>query len=316
MSVVTPSPSLLAVEGLRHAYRDRVVLDGVSFDVREGEIFGLLGPNGSGKSTALALLAGILPRNGGALTWRGRPLPRADRAFRSEVGVVFQRPAVDPKLSASRNLHLAGLLAGLGREVTRSRATALLEEAGLADRASDPVEQFSGGMKRKLDIARALLARPRLLLMDEPTAGLDEAAFRATWERLMAARRERGLTIIVATHRPEEAARCDRLAVIHGGRIARVATPAELQALVSRDVIALEGPEPEALRRALAERLGLDSLNHDGRVLVESEKGHEIIPRMVEALAGLRLDAVSLRRPTLADAFLKVTGHGLDGGTA
>ena len=312
MSGPAAAEALLVVNDLRQAYRDRTVLDGVSFDVREGEVFGLLGPNGSGKSTALAILSGLLARRGGTITWRGRALSGADRAFRAELGVVFQRPAVDAKLSARRNLLLAGRLAGQPPAVTRARADKLLEEAGLADRAEEPVDQFSGGMKRRLDIARALLADPKILLLDEPTAGLDEAAFRGTWERLLAARRERGLTILVATHRPDEAACCDRLAVIDQGRIARIATPTELQALVSRDVIVLEGPEPEALREALRERLGLTPMNTDGRILVECERGHELIPRIVEALAGIRLDSVSLRRPTLADAFLKITGRGLD----
>ena len=302
------TPHALEVSGLRHAWKDREVLLGLDLQVRTGEIFGLLGPNGSGKSTALAVIAGLVPRQAGEITWQGRALRVADRAFRSELGVVFQRAAVDPKLTARQNLSLAAQLHGLPRALGASRATALLEAAGLLDRADDVVSEYSGGMKRRLDLARALMHEPRLLVMDEPTAGLDEASFRETWDRLQALRRGRELTVLVATHRPDEAERCDRLAVLLRGRVQRVATPRELQVLVASDVVVLEGPEPERLRDEIAARFQMTCLLDEGRVLVESEKGHELIPRLVEGLAGLRIDSVSLRRPTLADAFLKVTG--------
>ena len=307
----TSSEPVLTVSGLRHRWKDREVLLGLDLAVRRGEIFGLLGPNGSGKSTALAVLAGLVPRQGGEVTWEGRPLRGADRAFRSELGVVFQRAAVDPKLTARQNLALAARLHGIGGGLARDRATALLDAAGLLDRADDVVGEFSGGMKRRLDLARALMHEPRLLVMDEPTAGLDEASFRETWDRLEALRRGRELTVLVATHRPDEAERCDRLAVLLRGRVERVATPRELQVLVARDVVVLEGPEPQRLRDEIVSRFQMECLLDEGRVLVESEKGHELIPRLVEGLQGLRIDSVSLRRPTLADAFLKVTGRQL-----
>ena len=301
----------LSVRGLRHRFKDRPVLEGLDLDVRRGEIFGLLGPNGSGKSTALAVVAGLLPRQEGSIRWNGRELSAADRAFRTELGVVFQRPAVDPKLTAMQNLVLAGSLHGMPSSLRRERAAALLDAAGLGDRARDIVGEFSGGMKRRLDLARALVHGPRLLVMDEPTAGLDEASFRETWERVERMRAGRDVTVLVATHRPDEAQRCDRLAVIAGGRIERVATPLELQSMVSKDVIVLECREADRLQAEVAQRFSLVVLREGDRVLVESERGHELIPRLVEGLADFRLDAVSLRRPTLADAFLKITGRQL-----
>lgn len=301
----------LSVRGLRHRFQDRAVLEGLDLDVRRGEILGLLGPNGSGKSTALAVIAGLLPRQEGSITWNGRELSGADRAFRAETGVVFQRPAVDPKLTALQNLVLAGSLHGLAPSVRRERAARLLDAAGLADRAHDVVGEFSGGMKRRLDLARALVHEPRLLVMDEPTAGLDEASFRETWERVGGMRAGRDVTVLVATHRPDEAQRCDRLAVIAAGRIERVATPQELQSMVSRDVVVLEGREASRLEVEVSRRFSLTVLREGDRVLVESERGHELIPRLVEGLGDFRLDAVSLRRPTLADAFLKITGRRL-----
>lgn len=303
----------LSLRGLQHRFGDREVLAGLDLDVERGEIFGLLGPNGSGKSTALAVLSGLLPRQAGEISWEGRPSSASDRAFRSQLGVVFQRPAVDPKLTARQNLALAAMLHGLARAEGSQRASQLLEAAGLADRQDDVVGTFSGGMKRRLDIARALMHEPRLLVMDEPTAGLDEASFRETWQRLEDLRRGRDLTILVATHRPDEAERCSRLAVLLKGRVARVATPAELQRMVSRDVIELEVREPAEVAAEIARRFGLSPLTDEAsRVFVESEKGHELIPRLVEALASWRVDSVNLRRPTLADAFLKITGKQLD----
>jgi ABC-2 type transport system ATP-binding protein len=301
----------LSIRGLRHRFGEREVLAGLDLDVRRGEILGLLGPNGSGKSTALAILAGLLPRQGGEITWNGRRLRAADRELRAELGVVFQRAAIDPKLTARQNLHLAARLQGLPRSVGRARSVELLAAAGLLDRADDVTGTFSGGMRRRLDLVRALIHEPRLLVMDEPTSGLDEASFRETWDRLAALRAGRDLTVLVATHRPDEAERCDRLAVLQRGRVERVATPRELQVLVAKDVVVLEGPEPALLHDAIRERFGLESLTDEHRVLVESDKGHELIPRLVEGLAGLRIDAVSLRRPTLADAFLKITGRQL-----
>jgi ABC-2 type transport system ATP-binding protein len=305
------SGTALEVRGLAHAYKQRRVLTGVDLDVRRGEVFGLLGPNGSGKSTALAILAGLIARQAGTIRWDGREVHATDRRFRADLGVVFQRASVDPKVTARQNLLMAASLQGLPGAVARTRADELLRVAGLDERAGDDVSEFSGGMRRRLDLARALVHDPRLLLMDEPTSGLDEASFRETWRRLETLREGRELTILVATHRPEEAERCDRLAVMHEGRIVTVATPTELQALVANDVIALECADPERLRTELKARFGLESLLHRGQVLVDAERGHELIPRLVEGLRDVRLDAVSLRRPTLADAFLKVTGSGL-----
>jgi len=304
----------LQVRGLAHAYKQRRVLTGIDLDVRRGEVFGLLGPNGSGKSTVLAILAGLLARQEGSIRWDGREIHASDRSFRADLGVVFQRASVDPKLTARQNLLVAAALQGLPGAVARTRSAELLKAAGLEDRAGDDVGEFSGGMKRRLDLARTLIHDPRLLLMDEPTSGLDEASFRDTWRRLETLREGRELTILVATHRPEEAERCDRLAIVHEGRVMTVATPTELQALVANDVVALDCADPERLRAELKARFGLESLLHRGQVLVDAERGHELIPRLVEGLRDVRLDAVSLRRPTLADAFLKVTGSGLADG--
>ncbi|MBZ0156253.1 MAG: ABC transporter ATP-binding protein [Alphaproteobacteria bacterium] len=305
---------MLSVRDLAHSYGRREVLRGVSFDVVRGETFGLLGPNGSGKSTALAILSGVLNKTGaGTITFDGRTLLADDREFRRQVGVVFQSPGLDLKLTARENLNLAAMIRGVPGRERKQRVEEQLERAGLADRAGDAVETYSGGMKRRLDIARALIDRPRVLLMDEPTAGLDEAAFRSTWQRLDDLRAARGdLTIIVATHRVDEADRCDRLAVLSEGRVGVIDTPDGLRRGLSGDIIALTGHDLAPLGEDIAKRFSVDCLAHDGEILITCESGHALIPRLVEAYPAGRFETVSLRHPSLADAFLKITGKNLD----
>lgn len=303
----------LSVTGLVHAYGAREVLRGLDFEVRRGEVFGLLGPNGSGKSTAMAILAGLIERRGGNVLLDGRPWNLRDAAFRARIGVVFQSPGLDAKLTALENLGLAARLYGYSRSESRERARIAMTRAGLEDRGGDAVGTLSGGMRRRVDIARALLHDPDLLLMDEPTAGLDEASFRATWQRIEKMRGERDLTVLLATHRPEEAERCDRLAIIHEGRAAIVDTPAALKARVASDVVVLRGEDMAELAAPIAERFGVEALYdaEDDELVIDADRGHELVPRLVEAYPGGRLTSVSLRHPSLADVFLKVTGHAL-----
>jgi ABC-2 type transport system ATP-binding protein len=188
----------------------------------------------------------------------------------------------------------------------------LLDSAGLADRAREPVERLSGGMRRRIELARALVHRPALLVMDEPTTGLDAGAFRAFWAEVERLRRTEGLTVVLTTHRPDEAERCDRLAVLAGGAIVAEGTPEELRARVPGDVVVIEADSPEEVASGIASRLGLTARVRDDAVLVEHEAGHTLVPRIVEAFPPGKLRAVSLRRPTLGDAYLAITGEALD----
>lgn len=310
--VATPSSTRLSVRGLSFAYGAREVLRGVDFDVERGEVFGLLGPNGSGKSTALAVLAGLLPRQGGEVLWDGDRRSSSTREWRAATGVVFQSPAVDLKLTARQNLGLAARLHGYSGADAERRVDRGLEQSGLADRGDDLVSEYSGGMTRRLDLARALLPDPELLLMDEPTSGLDEAAFREAWERLDRMREGSELTILVATHRPDEAARCDRLAIVAEGRVAAVRSPEDLRSAVGDDVLVLKSREQARLQEELVEIFGLEARVDGDGLLVECEAGHSLIPRLVEGLPEGRLESVSLRRPTLADAFFHIAGQRLD----
>jgi ABC-2 type transport system ATP-binding protein len=305
------APPRLAARDLRFAYGDRRVLDGVGFEVRAGEIFGFLGPNGAGKSTLFSILAGLLPPGGGEILLDGEPLDPRSRALRARMGVVFQEPSLDAKLSARENLLLGAALFCVPRAEAAARAAALLEAAGLADRARDPAGRLSGGMRRRLELARALVHAPDVLLLDEPTTGLDAAAFRRTWAEIESQRRSRGLTAVLTTHRPDEADRCDRLAVLSRGRVVAVDTPAALRAAVSGDVVVVEAEGGAALAADIAARLGVEARVVAGGVAVARDRGHELVPRLVEAFPPGRFRSVSVRRPTLADAFLRLAGEDL-----
>lgn len=304
----------LRVDGLRHRYGadGPDVLDDLDLSVAEGEIVGLLGPNGSGKSTALRIVSGLLAPTAGRVAVAGLPVGPRAAAARARVGVVFQSPSLDLRLSARENLELAATLHG----VDRAAVGPALGAAQLAGRADDLVATYSGGMRRRLDIARALLHDPALLILDEPTAGLDEASFRATWDQIEARRAAGGVSALVTTHRPEEADRCDRVVVLSGGRAVASDRPSALKARLASDVIVVEGDDPGALAAAIEQRFRqqispLTVLRDGDRVTITCERGHELVPRLVEAFDGGRLRSVGLRQPSLADAFLAITGSSL-----
>jgi len=305
-------PAMLSLAGIRFAYGDRHVLQGVDLTLNGGEIIGLLGPNGSGKSTLMGILCGLRDRSAGTITRDGAAIEPTSSAYRRDLGVVFQAPSLDLKLTARENLQLSGRLHGLDSDTVTQRIEAGLQDAGLTDRADEPVEQLSGGMRRRLDLARAMIHQPSLVLADEPTTGLDEAAFQRTWRQLEHLRDHTGAAILVTTHRPEEAERCDRLAVLSGGQIVCVDTPDILRSKVQGDVLALEAQAPEALMEQL-NTLVTGNVRLEGQtVFVECERGHEVIVKIVEALPAGTLRSVELRRPGLGDAFLKITGTSLE----
>lgn len=313
-ALATDRPPRLAVRGVVARRGAREVLRGVSLEVAPGEILGLLGPNGAGKSTLFAILAGLLRPQAGEFLLEGRPIAPGARALRAVAGIVFQEPGLDGKLGAEENLRLAAALHLVPRAVAAGRIAGLLADAGLADRAREPVERLSGGLRRRLELARALVHAPALLVMDEPTTGLDAAAFDAFWERVAALRRDAGAAVVLTTHRPDEAERCDRLAVLAGGTIVASGTPDALRARVAGDVIVVDGDDREGLARELGTRLGLPAAVRGDGVHVEREQGHALVPRIVEAFPAGRLRSVSLRRPTLADAYLAITGAALEEG--
>jgi heme ABC exporter ATP-binding subunit CcmA len=311
-AVQSTSVPRLEVDGVALRRGHRAVLRGVSLAVRPGEIFGLLGPNGAGKSTLFAILAGLLRPDAGRFLLDGREIAPGARQLRRAAGIVFQEPGLDGKLTAAENLRLGAALHRVPRREARARAATLLEESGLADRAREPVDRLSGGMRRRLELARAHIHAPPLLVMDEPTSGLDAAAFRAFWERVAALRRDAGTTVVLTTHRPDEAERCDRLAVLARGEIVACDTPEALRARVAGDVVVVEADDLDAVAAEIARRLGIPAHVRPDGVHVEREAAHTLVPRIVEAFPAGRLRSVSLRRPTLADAYLAITGEALE----
>jgi ABC-2 type transport system ATP-binding protein len=311
-SNVEVEPSRLEVRELKLSLGGRVILDEVSFSVSPAEIVGVLGPNGSGKTSLMRCITGLWRSDRGSVCLDGTLLDRRGRARRADMGVVFQEPSLDIKLTARENLILGAKLFGVsGREAAR-RADELLAFAELTDRGADKVETFSGGMKRRLELARALINEPILLLLDEPTNGLDPIAFETTWKLFLDLRKSRDLALLISTHRTDEAARCDRLLVFDQGRVVACDTPDNLLGRLAGDMVILETSRGEELVTDLREHFKLTPQLGRDEVVLRTENGHELIPRLVETFPPGIFKSISLRKPSLADAFLQLTGHGLD----
>lgn len=299
---------IISVQNLRHSYGDRKALDGVSFDVFPAEVFGLLGPNGSGKTTMFRILSTLMLPSAGCAVIREFDASKDPGGLRKQIGVVFQAPSIDVKLTAAENLKHVGHLYGLRGKVLQSRIQETLERVGLLDRANDLAETFSGGMQRRLELAKGLLHRPAVLLLDEPTTGLDPGARRDLWQYLAMLRDQERVTILVTTHLMEEAERCDRLAILSEGRLVALGTPAELKQEIGGDVILLETREPEPLAARIQSRFGVDATVLDGKVRMEREQGHRFVTDVVEAFPGA-IESITVAKPTLEDVFIHRTGH-------
>ena len=305
-------PAHLQVRGLRRSFGARVAVDGLDFSVERGEIFGLLGPNGAGKSTTFHLLTGLLKKHGGEILLDGAPVEPTSPEYRARIGVVFQEPSLDDKLTGRENLWLGGALYGLFGATLDRRVGEQLAWAELEDRADEPVARYSGGMRRRLELARVLLHEPELLILDEPSRGIDPTSQRRLWKALATLSQTRGLTVLLTTHHPEEAEQADRILLLDAGRAILCEPPDALRARVGGDVLFIEGDQPEALAATLSAELGLDAAVRDGRVVVEAPEAHLLVPRIVERLGTGRVRALGMRRPTLGDVFVKLTGHVLD----
>lgn len=306
---VEPASSpAIAVHDLVHRYENRTALNGVSFDVCPAELFGLLGPNGSGKTTMFRILSTLMVPVGGRAIILGHDAAKDPNPLRREIGVVFQAQSVDLKLTAKENLQHQGHLYGLRGEMLRARIKEILERVGLADRAKDKAETFSGGMQRRLELAKGLLHRPRVLLLDEPTTGLDPGARIDVWQYLKILRDEEHVTVLVTTHLMEEAERCDRLAILNEGKLVALGTPAELKQEIGGDVIVLEARSPESLADRIRERFSTEAQVVDGQVRLEKRNAHRFVTDLVEGFPG-EISAVSIAKPSLEDVFIRRTGH-------
>ena len=299
---------MIAVRDLVHRYQDRTALNGVSFDVRPAELFGLLGPNGSGKTTLFRILSTLMVPTSGRAVIAGFDAVRQPSALRRHIGVVFQAQSIDPKLTAYENLWHQGHLYGLRGPELKERINEILTRVGLLDRRSDRVETFSGGMQRRIELAKGLLHHPEVLLLDEPTTGLDPGARHDLWQYLQILREQERVSIIVTTHLMEEAERCDRLAILNEGNLVALGTPEALTREIGGDVILLEARDPQSLADRIRTKFQVDATVLDNRVRIEIENGHRFVPDVVEAFPG-EIQSLSVSKPTLEDVFIHRTGH-------
>jgi ABC-2 type transport system ATP-binding protein len=300
---------VISVQNLVHRYESRTALNGISFDVRPAELFGLLGPNGSGKTTLFRILSTLMiPTSGRALVM-GFDAAQEAGSLRRQIGVVFQAQSVDPKLTAYENLWHQGHLYGLRGSALKHRVEEILARVGLADRARERVETFSGGMQRRIELAKGLLHHPGVLLLDEPTTGLDPGARRDLWQYLQILRDEEHVSVLVTTHLMEEAERCDRLAIMNEGNLVALGTPAELKSEIGGDVILLDAARDAAgLAEHIRARFHVETTVLGNQVRIEQEAGHRFVPDVVEAFPG-EIQAISVSKPALEDVFIHRTGH-------
>jgi ABC-2 type transport system ATP-binding protein len=303
-----PDAAAIEISHLAHRYGDHVAVADLSLSVAAGEIFVLLGPNGSGKTTLFRVLSTLIPLQQGEANILGFNLRFEQDAIRRRLGVVFQSPSVDKKLTVIENVYHPGRLYGVLGSELRRRADEMLTRLGLADRRKDIVETLSGGLRRRVELAQGMLHRPQLLLLDEPSTGLDPGARSDVWQYLEQVRREDGVTVVLTTHLLEEAQRADRIGIMHQGQLVALDTPTELQAAVGGDSLTIRTTDPQQLATDIGAKFSCPATVIDGAVRLEQPDGHQWVPRLVEAFPD-RIDAITLGKPTLEDVFIHTTGH-------
>jgi ABC-2 type transport system ATP-binding protein len=276
--------------------------------VRRGELLALLGPNGSGKTTLFRILSTALVPTGGSVSVMGADALLRPHLARRTIGVVFQAPSLDRKLTATENLRHQGRLYGLAGRDLEARIAGSLAAVGVDSRAHERVERLSGGLARRVELAKGMLHRPAVLLLDEPTAGLDPTARREFWSYLERVRRESGATVVLTTHLMDEAERSDRVAILDAGRLVALDTPAALTAEIGGEVITLTSGAAAALAARIAERFACAATVVDGTVRIEHPRAHDLVARLVEAFPD-QIRRLTLGRPTLDDVFVRRTGH-------
>lgn len=301
-------PVAVEIAGVSHDYGSRRALDDLVLTIEPGEIFAILGPNGSGKTTLFRLLSTLIPPQEGHIEIFGVDVARSAASVRGMIGVVFQAPSLDKKLTVAENVRHQGHLYGLAGDVLRQRQQSMLARLGLLERERDLVETLSGGLRRRVELAKGMLHTPRLLLLDEPSTGLDPAARAEMWSYLESAARDEGVTIVLTTHLLEEADRVDRIAILDQGRLVALDTPENLRRTVGGDTITIDVDAPTEVANSIHERFGITATVIEERVRIELPDGHHWIARLVEALPG-QVRSITLSQPTLEDVFIARTGH-------
>ncbi len=297
----------ISASSLEFSYPKRKALNNISFTAESGKIFGLVGPNGGGKSTTFKILSTLMPLQKGEATVLGENLRQNPARVRSQIGIVFQSPALDKKLTVLENMIHQGNLYGWSGTRLIERSVFLLKKLGLLERKNEKVESLSGGLKRRVEIAKALIHEPKLLILDEPTTGLDPLARLEVWNYLKSLTAE-GITVLLTTHLLDEADKCDALAFLDQGKIMAHGSPSELKAIVGMDVITVVGKNPQALNESIKNKFHTDTTVVGDEVRIKKNLGHEFIPELVTSFPNEIL-SVKLSKPTLEDLFIQLTGR-------
>ncbi|NOZ69382.1 MAG: ATP-binding cassette domain-containing protein [Deferribacteres bacterium] len=299
--------AVISVRNLSRKFGDITAVDNVSFDVEEGAIFGFLGPNGAGKTTTINILCTLLLPTSGKASISGYDCASQPSDVRKSIGVVFQDSTLDKDLTAYENLLLHAYLYKLKRAVMKERIHDALHFVGLYDRRNDLVRKFSGGMKRRLEVVRGLLHRPRVLFLDEPTLGLDPQTRANLWEFIVKLPRTQNVTIFMTTHYMEEAEVCNRIAIIDNGKIIVAGSPDELKKTLGGDVVYIRTSDNRRARREIERLFNLDVSERDGEIYFTFARGDACIPGIIKTI-GETVQSIRVQRPTLNDVFLKITG--------
>ncbi|HEV3085292.1 MAG TPA: ATP-binding cassette domain-containing protein [Gemmataceae bacterium] len=300
--------AVIQVQDLVKQFGNFTAVDGISFAVYAGEIFGFLGPNGAGKTTTINMLATLLKPTSGSVVLAGHDVLREPNHVRQAIGMVFQDPSLDDRLTAEENLIFHAMLYNIPRKLRGERISQVLDIVGLADRRQAIVRTYSGGMKRRLEIARGLLHYPKVLFLDEPTAGLDPQTRNAMWEHVRRLREQIGITVFMTTHYLDEAENCDRIAIIDHGKIQALDTPAALKRLIGGDKIIVAGDKD--LQNDIALRYGIEVQAVNGEFHFQVAGGAEFVPRVVVDFKE-RIKSIQVKQPSLDDVFLQLTGHAI-----
>jgi ABC-2 type transport system ATP-binding protein len=301
----------IELEALTHDYGSRLALDHLTFRVNRGEIFGLLGPNGSGKTTLFRILSTLMVPSSGTARILGFDAAKEPNRVRERIGIVFQARSCDIKLTVGENLKHQGHLYGLSGARLKKRIHEVLDRVALLDRINDNVEELSGGMQRRVELAKGLIHSPEVLLLDEPTTGLDPGARIDLWQYLRSLRDEEHISVLVTTHLMEEAEHCDRLAILNTGQLVALGSPFDLKSEIGGDMVTFEAATP-ALATELGERIRsrfvVEPTVLGNAVRLEREEGHRFVTQVVEAFPGL-VESISVAKPSLEDVFIQHTGH-------
>ena len=299
---------IVGVENLVKRFGALVAVNDISFNVAPGEIFGFLGPNGAGKTTTINILCTLSKPTSGQATIDGFDVVRQQSQVRQSIGLVFQDPSLDERLSALQNLRFHALVYHLPASVREKRIEQMLTMVELWDKRHNEVRTYSGGMKRRLEIARGLLHHPKVLFLDEPTLGLDPQTRNRIWEHILELRQREGTTIFLTTHYMDEAEKADRIAIIDYGKLIAMDTPEGLKRIVGKDIICVKTANDDRAAEEIRLRYGIEAKHDSDGLTFEVSGGGEFLPIFIKEF-GTKILSVSLRRPTLDDAFMKLTGR-------